>query len=420
MRNKPWSTFFADDSAIVVLGFTSGPDIIRKGSAHPKNLENKMIRQKTTHVEDGASTSHTVGVTQTRATDLARIMFTSPWLLVVVELLTGQDLGFSTDSQWIYPFKYPVAYAKEIRNFVQLLDGMELSLKVDDLLPTLTHIAEEVATNFDLKRDDIVYSNDNTEKILQKAELQFETHFKKVNQIPPPNHEKEDTSCSTDPPILNGSAHASCQSNEDLLEEPMQKSPRMTCTCLTDARAHLQLLCDVIDTHLPDLLELQEAISVRTLTKIKFQDLWLLYRPGDLIVTSKAPHQAYRVIRVSGGRPLLTKSTLNTEDAPIDANTWQADDRKSRVSPFKIDCVRFDFDGEVFGPVQTTINIFEFDDERHIIDLEVYPMDFADNKSVLRKTLLARGQRFTTFRKYKHQKHAGSTLGDPLEEVRRV
>lgn len=71
------------------------------------------------------------------------------------------------------------------------------------------------------------------------------------------------------------------------------------------------------------------------------------------MVTCRQPHQAYRVIHVSGGRPQLTTKGFLQEKK--DTEERQILQRQSQMSPFNIDCVRFDFDGEKFGPVQDTI-----------------------------------------------------------------
>ena len=95
------------------------------------------------------------------------------------------------------------------------------------------------------------------------------------------------------------------------------------------------------------------------------------------------------------------------------------EERKSRKSSaFKIDCVKLDFDGEVFGPVMETISILQFDEERKITELDVYPIQFDGNESMLRATLVKRGEHFATYRDFKHKKYAGLSLGHLEEEVR--
>ena len=187
------------------------------------------------------------------------------------------------------------------------------------------------------------------------------------------------------------------------------------CTCLKDARDHLRLLVETIDLHLGSLLTLRNAIRDRSLSKIRFEHLWHLFQPGDLVVTSKQPYQAYRVIHASGGRPLLTTKEVLLDDRPIQER--QIFRRQSQLSPFKIDCVRFDFDGEKFGPVQDTISIFEYEEDRMITKLDVYPMTYAEKEEEVMNSLLDRGRRFAEYRDFKHRRYDGLSLSEPQEEV---
>lgn len=87
------------------------------------------------------------------------------------------------------------------------------------------------------------------------------------------------------------------------------------------------------------------------------------------------------------------------------------------MSPFVIDCVRFDFDGEKLGPVQDTISIFEYEEDRTITTLDVYPISYAEKEEELTKALLNRGRRFAAYRAFKHKRYEGLSLSEPQEEV---
>lgn len=87
------------------------------------------------------------------------------------------------------------------------------------------------------------------------------------------------------------------------------------------------------------------------------------------------------------------------------------------MSPFNIHCVKFNFDGENFGPVQDTIKIFEYEDDRLISKLDVYPIVYAEREADVSKTLLDRGRRFAVYRDFQHKRYEGLSLDDPQEEV---
>lgn len=347
--------------------------------------------------------------------------------------MTGESIPEA--STWIYPFKHLVFYEPQIVKFLELLNGLELeTCEAKDLVPTVTSLAEEMwhSLGTSKQRSDAEYADINIAAIMRKQpDFLFGNHFRKVEQNTSNGQGaiteelKKETGLGNmgstegyipyvDDPGLLGDVGASSkddQSGSTGQDMASQAPNPQICTCLRNARDHLQLLVKVLHEYLGDLLTLRRDISGRSLKKIGFEHLWHLYKAGDLVVSSKQPFQAYRVIHVGGGRSLMTMQTLS-DDAQQDRF------RKSGVSPFAIDCVRFDFDGEKFGPVQETISISEFDEEKVITELNVYPMAFAEDEVALRRMLTERGQRFVEFNDFQHKRYSGLSLGDPQEEVR--
>ena len=258
---------------------------------------------------------------------------------------------------------------------------------------------------------------------MQKWNVSLKNHLRKVKKSTPKDQEEEEPEDITAVHIGLSNVSQVPDPNKEVSEQsnlapegeaPADNNPLM-CTCLKDARDHLQLLVTTMDKYLGGLLSLRKAIQDRTASKIRFEHLWHLFIPGDLVVTSKQPHQAYRVIYVSGGRPLLTTASLRDRDG-VDGPT-PVFQRHSQVSPFNIDCVRLDFDGEKFGPIQERISVFEYEEDKMITKLAVYPVDYADKADEIEAKLLDRGRRFAEYRDFKHKRYAGLSLNDPQEEV---
>ena len=359
-------------------------------------------------------------------TEVERFACTSPWLVIIIQLLSGEIIEW--DKVWIYPFKHLVVYHEQIRQFIKLLEEADLdSLKAGDMLQTLKKTLSQIASSSDPKRTDYEYSDTNVERIMEENAHWFPKHDLKLrHSLHAADNEKEEKANSAaeihiDPPervqvgeIGVDKPDASGGHNKSM-EDLRRKHLEPTCTCLRNARDHLKLVIDVIDGDLAGLMTLRRAVSDGSLRKIRFKDLWNLFKPGDLVITSKRPHQAFRVIFVTGGRPLMTTNTIfNTDKSRAD---YQDQDQGSKVSPFKIDCVRFDFDGEIYGPVQEQISINHYDEEKYIVELQVYPIRLADDELELRQSLVNRGQHFTTYREFKHKWYAGPSLSDGLEEV---
>lgn len=361
-----------------------------------------------------------------KATDVERFTCSSPWLSILIELLS--DVVVYPFDVWLYPFKHLIGYEEQVRQFVKLLGELNLnSLKAKDMLPTLRTIIEQVKSSLGSKRRVFEHSNASIEKILRKKSSYFPKHFQKIESIPShADHgsgaiQEMGSGASTDQsnmPKSGGAKPIDLNSTEDR-NKPTQlgglQHLEATCTCLRDARDHLKLVVDVLDEDLASLIALRRAISDCSLAKIRFKDLWNLYQPGDLVVTSKQPYQAYRVIFVGGGRHLLTKfNVLNgNESVP-----FQYDDLRNKPSLFRIECVRLDFDGNIYGPVQVAIQIDEYNEEKKITELEVYPIGFSDDETELRESLTKRGHHFATYQEFKHKRYAGFNLLEPSEEVR--
>ena len=379
-----------------------------------------MTLQPSDAVVDNDNSAHIADVLHPNPPDIARLRFSSPWPLILIELLSGESLSeFRT---WIYPFKHFVVYEKQIRKFVELLNETQIDgIKPKDLPHSLSRVVGEVVRILGPKREEVEYSDSYVSNILQKR-FALSKHYKKVKSSSPEDQEDQEelednnqaehdlsTTSTVDEPRIMVSARTNLAPKENLVPE----ESLYVCTCLKDARDHLQLLVKTIDSYLNSLLILHKAIRGREISKIKFEYLWHLFQPGDVVVTFRQPCQAYRVVHVSGGRPLM----IDVFDRKPTDESEPTLRRQSQISPFSIDCVRFDFDGEKFGPVQDKICIQEYEEERLITNLDVYPIYYAEREEKLSKTLIDRGRRFAEYNNFQHKRYQGLSLSEPQEEV---
>lgn len=410
LRSKPYEDLIKDGAACLVLGFASSLDSIQSESTRSRGSNVPKTRINTSFGDGGSPASHAMEKLQPQAAELARMMFISPWFSMMLLLLTGQRQPGYFATQWIYPFKYPFTYSEHLKLFVKTLSEEDLdSLDPGDMVSTLTEAIRKVSTTLGPKRDDMEISTEKSANILQNSTF-FNKHFEKIKQsstITPTNERLEDKSSEN---------HISTEQLSS--SKTTDEARKFTCTCLKDARDHLQVLCHAIDQYMSELLSKKSDILNYRVKKIKFQDLWLLFKPGDLIITSSKPHLARRVLGVRGGRPLLTKAQLdlNTNGAMI--NKHVVTGRTAEPSPFTLEYLGIDFDGEKFGPINESVEISEFDDEKNIVELEVYPIGFSEDPTALRELLLTRGQRFVQLGNFKHKRYTGLSLTDPEEEVR--
>lgn len=411
---------FKWDRASIFLATTTGISSFQLASVDPSTHSKGMILEPNERDVKYDKSGHAADVRRPGSSDIVRLAFSSPWPLIMVALLSGESIV--EGKAWVYPFKHIIAYEKQIRGFVELLN----KTKVDDIEPkdlphTLGRIVSEVVRTLGPKREDVEYSDTYVTNILQKRDA-LKNHHAKVKNSSPENLEEK---------LEDGTKSANDSSGNFAADDPMtevserskpapkgdgapEKIPCM-CTCLKDARDQMQLLVNTMDSHLGSLLMLHKAIRERVISKISFEHLWHLFQSGDVVVTSRQPCQAFRVIHVSGGRPLLINTDILRDEEYAEAR--QTLRRQSQMSPFKIDCVRFDFDGEKFGPVQETFSILEYEEERSISKLDVYPIDWVEKKEELVETLLDRGRRFTGYHDFRHKRYEGLSLNEPQEEV---
>lgn len=121
---------------------------------------------------------------------------------------------------------------------------------------------------------------------------------------------------------------------------------------------HLRCLLDFISSELKDTLEARRAIEGKTIRKISFEDLWYLYKPGDLVLTLHTQwKEPWRILSTGGGHPKIGDTSTKCK----------------RPSTFAICCVAFDFDGSEFGAVYKTFYIKPYRGKREVASLIICP-----------------------------------------------
>ena len=402
--------------AIIFLATTTESSSFQFEAYQPNFDDQRMINQDRDRGHDSDYHGHATDNRPPDSSVIARLAVRSPWPSVLIELLSGERIN--TTRAWIYPFKHFVVFERQIRKITALLNEIDVDdVEAKDLSQILSGIVGEVVRTLGPKRDDVELSEAYVSNILQKYDA-FESHGSKVRKSPPEEQGEEledEVEAEAGPSSMGQVADPHPELSESSKLAPaVPIKARYMCTCLKDARNHLRLLIQTMVLHLGSLTTLRKAIRDRALSKIRFEDLWHLFQPGDLVVTSRQPYQAYRVLHVSGGRPLLTTTDFALSDNDPGAKRTSY---RSQVSPFTVDCLRFDYDGENFGPVQDSISIFKYEEDRMITKLDVYPMSYAENADELTKTLLDRGRRFAEYKGFQHKRYEGLSLGEPQEEV---
>jgi hypothetical protein len=168
---------------------------------------------------------------------------------------------------------------------------------------------------------------------------------------------------------------------------------------------HLKCLHDFITSELGDLLELRRNIADGKQEYIEFEDLWHLYKPGDVIYSNdNGHHQLYKVYFVTGGQSL--KRTRTTQEATTINNMRQRlwewvppelredgeDETLEKLfreessgigtwTAFKVDGYSMAFDGEYCGPIDVSKKIQPYGMRREITSLPMLTKFFVTWKN---------------------------------------
>jgi hypothetical protein len=159
---------------------------------------------------------------------------------------------------------------------------------------------------------------------------------------------------------------------------------------------HLRYLIQFMDAHLHNRMAFLQSPECRT---IFFSDVWLLYKPGDLVI-SRDLCQVYQVIRVETKRKIIVHNgKLVVEDDSV-----------------VIHCVCIDFDGQWLGPVLRKVAIKAWGFSKYVDSLELIPLAKAiTEKKVLKESLIRRGRIFVEVAGVLPMHYDGFTLDSKVQ-----
>ncbi|KAK8113385.1 hypothetical protein PG984_013911 [Apiospora sp. TS-2023a] len=134
---------------------------------------------------------------------------------------------------------------------------------------------------------------------------------------------------------------------------------------------------------------------------IRYQDLWLLFPPGELLVTSakrryhtsdSLPKEEIRIARCLGYEK--PDATTNSGWAMPYYPACQTSRRSSAWVTFDLYCHTLGYNGEEFGRVDTFIRMGSFDGLMKVTSLQVFPLRFYEDQDEVRKILGTNGSAF--------------------------
>lgn len=389
------------DYAIDVL--MAGPGIkaqIRREHGYRRREEIARIRQSYLNLRDNTSDRRRKpdpaertrrdkrnDVLHSSETDIQRIRVQSQPVLGHLTSLLNDTEQRSTPRTFMSPFK-PLIYFQP---------------KMREILATL----EEKWGDFEDVEDDqesetVEVTGAEVEGILSEENLTLESLS--VEDKTDGNEKKEDDTESL----------LSVDSNVDEDFDGLMDSPE----ALRDMRCYVNFIDN-------EVLPLYNRFSGSTAEKVKFDDLWSLFRVGDLIYMPAAGetggryHEVWRVYKTKAPEPETSTPSSGWEFFADDFQGTE-DDSKFKVSAYYVD-----HDGGSFGAVRRTFEVESFVGERQIDSLEIFPIRYHSGYEQFLESLKKQGQKFSSYLDDRHQQYSAWTLTrnppandtDPDEEI---
>ncbi|KAH6609106.1 hypothetical protein Trco_002452 [Trichoderma cornu-damae] len=190
----------------------------------------------------------------------------------------------------------------------------------------------------------------------------------------------------------------SVDSNVDEDFDGLMDSPE----ALRDMRCYVKFIDE-------EIMPLYERFEDSTAEKVKFDDLWSLFRVGDLIYMPAAVeaggryHEVWRIYKIQAPHP----------ETSYQKNGWGFFDEYDDIddqNKFKISAYYIDHDGSTFGAVKNKFEIEAFAGERSIDSLPCYPMRYQPGHEELIDGLKDQGRGFLHYLEDRHQQHNAWTL----------
>ncbi|KAI3332582.1 hypothetical protein F4824DRAFT_289801 [Ustulina deusta] len=158
-----------------------------------------------------------------------------------------------------------------------------------------------------------------------------------------------------------------------------------------------------------EIMPLYKQYDGTTAERVKYDDLWSLFRVGDLICmpaageTAGRYHELWRIYRIELPAPEPSYSSSGWEFLMDEI-------QQNKKETFNIFAYYIDHDGNSFGAVRHTFNIASFPGERLIESLEVFPIRYRVDYQQVLASLKETGRHFQKLLTDRHQSYNAWTL----------
>ena len=195
----------------------------------------------------------------------------------------------------------------------------------------------------------------------------------------------------------------------------------------------LKVLLEFYDTYVKPRWDYLRSDKVKN---VRYGDLCSIFQPGDYVADPEQPQKVYKVIKITGGRPMLThlytgdfnrfsnnqksidtpepggdkdKQSQDVKDAERRRAAETSSDR-GMWSPFHIDGYYIDFNGKEFGAVHIKTTIKYFSGVRDVKTVRPYPLRLAADYEGTRQRYINMGRRYLGMTQMSLRFYDGRTL----------
>jgi len=320
----------------------------------------------------------------------------------------------------------PRTFFRPFRAFIHFHGKMKKELQ--DLEDRVAR-AESVSAPPNAPRDD-QSSNEKRSESLKSNETSTKTSDPENSQaaLTPPVSREEEAGPNKPDSGPTGAIPA------DLLKDPHEQKLDQVMNsryALEDLRCYVNF----VEEKLMPLYNRFDNVTDIDSQKIQFDDLWYLFRSGELIYVpsftkedttsntskqlsvhprskqmsmdkSKLPLVDQRIWRLLSMHPPV----YNHEDTPPKDGPGSEQDKDTEPLSTWLNCYYLDYNGESYGPVIKKFDIYEFEGEKPIQELEIYPLRFVTGFETIKNEHKDLGTNFVRYLSERPLAYNGWTL----------
>ncbi|PMD33611.1 hypothetical protein L207DRAFT_517670 [Hyaloscypha variabilis F] len=187
------------------------------------------------------------------------------------------------------------------------------------------------------------------------------------------------------------------------------------------ALAELKCYVEFMSNEIMPLYSQFDHLDDTSNTTIRFQDLWYLFRNGDMIYRSVGGGAIQETNDFSLGHRAWRLFAAGTGFMPSH-NRYHISDDDAEQTSFELDCYYIDYTGEEFCVVTETFEIHAFEGERPINSLKLFPYRFLANHKERLGFYTQYGQKFLSSIEERHRAYNWWTVtrtprGDPTTDA---